>query len=154
MLSAISEIHSIEMSIFSLWEQLPELDIIDTNKHNTDHYSNDYNVGPSGLPRAISYGAEEDEKHDRAVYFGWKQGDPPLNGHFKKSMDEKYGVANEPWDDHKCNFPTGTWITKIPYGEYNWNEKVFRYVPENIKLLSLDLFPFQFLIGTYLCRVV
>ena len=31
-LRAISELHSIEMSIFSLWKQLPALDIVDTNK--------------------------------------------------------------------------------------------------------------------------
>jgi hypothetical protein len=29
-LRAISELHSIEMSIFSLWKQLPELDIVDS----------------------------------------------------------------------------------------------------------------------------
>ena len=29
---AISELHSIEMSIFSLWKQLPALDVVDTNK--------------------------------------------------------------------------------------------------------------------------
>ena len=61
---AISELHSIEMSIFSLWKQLPALDIVDTNKDNKDeHNSEEYqcdNVGPSGLPRAISHGSEED----------------------------------------------------------------------------------------------
>ena len=55
---AISELHSIEMSIFSLWKQLPALDIVDTNKDNKDeHNSKEYqydNVGPSELPRAIS----------------------------------------------------------------------------------------------------
>ena len=51
---AISELHSIEMSIFSLWKQLPALDIVDTNKddHNSEEYRYD-NVGLSGLPRAI-----------------------------------------------------------------------------------------------------
>ena len=103
---AIPELHSIEMSIFSLWKQLPALDIVDTNKkdnkdeHNSEEYQYD-NVGPSGLPRAISYGSEEDERQDRAVYFGWKEGDPPLNGRFKTSMDEKYGLRSEPWDDPK-----------------------------------------------------
>jgi len=46
------------MSIFSLWKQLPALDIVDTNKDNKDeHNSKEYqydNVGPSGLSRAIS----------------------------------------------------------------------------------------------------
>ena len=74
---AISELHSIEMSIFSLWKQLPALDIVDTNKddHNSEEYRYD-NVGLSGLPRAISYGPEEDERLDRKAYFGWKEGDP------------------------------------------------------------------------------
>ncbi len=96
---AISELHSIEMSIFSLWKQLPALDVVDTNKddHNSEEYQYD-NVGPSGLPRAISYGSEEDERQDRAVFFGWKEGDAPLNGRFKSMMEEKYGVPVEPWD--------------------------------------------------------
>jgi hypothetical protein len=102
---AISELHSIEMSIFSLWKQLPALDIVDTNKENEDstfHQEYQYdNVGRNGLPRAISYGPEEDERQDRAVYFGWKEGDGPLDAQFKASMDEKYGLPNEPWDDPK-----------------------------------------------------
>lgn len=49
----------------------------------------------------ISHGREEDEKCDRAVYFGWKEGDAPLNGRFRTMMEEKYGVLNEPWDEFK-----------------------------------------------------
>ena len=94
------------MSIFSLWMQLPALDIVDTNKkdnkddHNSEEYQYD-NVGPSGLPRAISYGPEEDERQDRAAYFGWKQGDPPLDSRFRAMMEQKYGVEFEPWDKEK-----------------------------------------------------
>jgi hypothetical protein len=52
---AISELHSIEMSIFSLWKQLPALDIVDTNKDDDNSDESQYdNVGPAGLPRAIS----------------------------------------------------------------------------------------------------
>ena len=102
---AISELHSIEMSIFSLWKQLPALDIVDINKDNKDeHDREEYqydNVGPSGLPRAISYGPEEDERQDRAVYFGWKPGDPPLDSRFRAMMEQKYGMGIEPWDDEK-----------------------------------------------------
>jgi hypothetical protein len=103
---AISELHSIEMSIFSLCKQLPALDIVDTNKkdnkdeHNSKEYQYD-NVGPSGLPRAISYGPEEDERQDRAVFFGWKQNDPPLDSRFRAMMEQKYGVEFEPWDKEK-----------------------------------------------------
>jgi hypothetical protein len=87
---AISELHSIEMSIFSLWKQLPALDIVDTNKddHNSEEYQYD-NVGRNGLPRAISYGPEEDVRQDRAVFFVWKEGDPPLDSHFRSMMEEK-----------------------------------------------------------------
>ena len=102
-LRAISELHSIEMSIFSLWKQLPALDIVDT-KDNKDDHSDKYqydNVGPTGLPRAISYGPEEDERLDRKAYFALKEGDGPLDARFKASMDEKYGLPNEPWDDPK-----------------------------------------------------
>jgi hypothetical protein len=98
---AISELHSIEMSIFSLWKQLPDLQIEDGRDNrgrNRDEYEN---IGPNGLPRAISHGREEDEKRDRAVYFGWKEGDPPLDGRFKSMMDEKYGVEFEPWGEFK-----------------------------------------------------
>ena len=90
---AISELHSIEMSIFSLWKQLPALDIVDTKNNKDDQDSEECqydNIGPYGHPRAISYGREEDEKQDRALYFGWKEGDAPLNGRFKSSMDEEH----------------------------------------------------------------
>jgi hypothetical protein len=101
-LRAISELHSIEMSIFSLWKQLPALDIVDTNndEHNNEEYRYD-NAGRNGLPRAISHGPEEDERQDRVIFFGWKQGDPPLDCHFRSMMEEKYGLPNEPWDDPK-----------------------------------------------------
>lgn len=104
---AIAELHRIEMSIFGLWKQLPALDIVDANKETEDSsFSEGYqyqydNVGPSGLPRAISHGPEEDEREDRAVFFGWKQGDPPLDNNFRAMMEEKYGLSNEPWDDPK-----------------------------------------------------
>jgi hypothetical protein len=79
------------VSIFSLWKQLPDLQIEETKQDNGDHDRDEYqydNVGPYGYPRVIPYGREEDEKHDRAVYFGWKEGDAPLNGRFKSMMDE------------------------------------------------------------------
>jgi hypothetical protein len=99
---AISELHSIEMSIFSLWKQLPALDIVDTNKDDDNSDESQYdNVGPTGLPRAISYGHKEDEEANKKIYFGWKEGDPPLDARFKSSMEEKYGLSNEPWDDPK-----------------------------------------------------
>ena len=51
---AISELHSIEMSIFSLWKQLPDLQIEDTYKQpkeekkeeNKSPYVNIYNIMP------------------------------------------------------------------------------------------------------------
>jgi hypothetical protein len=97
---AISELHSIEMSIFNLWKQLPDLEIEDSSDyrhHNRDEYQYE-NIGSNGLPRAIVRISKEDEEHDRAVYFGWKEGDPPLDGRFRARMEEKYGVDNEPWD--------------------------------------------------------
>lgn len=98
---AISELHSIEMSIFNLWKQLPDLRIEDS-RDNRDHNRNEYQY-PSinGLPRAILRTGKEDEEHDRAVYFGWKEGDPPLDGRFRTRMEEKYGVDNEPWGEFR-----------------------------------------------------
>ena len=96
---AIAELHRIEMSIFTLWKQLPDLEI-DDSRDNRNEYEYD-NVGRNGLPRAISYGPEEDERQDRAVYFGWKQGDPPLDSRFRAMMEQKYGVEFEPWDKDK-----------------------------------------------------
>ena len=101
---AISELHSIEMSIFSLWKQLPALDIVDTKDNKDDLNSEEYpydNVGRNELPRAISYGPEEDERQDRAAYFGWKEGDPSLDSRFRVMMEQKYGLPTEPWDDPK-----------------------------------------------------
>jgi hypothetical protein len=101
-LRAISELHSIEMSIFSLWKQLPELEISDT-RNDRDQCENTYSSGP---PEAIMHIGDteekEEEERERAVYFGWKEGDAPLlNGRFRTMMEEKYGVPNEPWDEHK-----------------------------------------------------
>ena len=91
------------MSIFSVWKQLPDLRIEDRSDNrdpNRDGYQYD-NIGPNGHPRVISYGREEDEKQDRALYFGWKEGDPPLDGRFREMMEQKYGVEFEPWDEQK-----------------------------------------------------
>jgi hypothetical protein len=119
---ALSELHSIEMSIFSLWKQLPALDIVDTKDNKDDHNSEEYqydNVGRNGLPRAISYGSEEDDRQDRAVFFGWKQGDPPLDSRFRAMMEQKYGVEFEPWDEE-------TWVDC--YGCKRWfkNTEILR----------------------------
>jgi len=102
-LRAISELHRIEMSIFNLWKQLPDLQIddrINSTDQNRDEFEYD-NVGRNGLPRAISYDKEEDERQDRAVFFGWKQGDPPLDSRFRAMMEQKYGLEFELWDDPK-----------------------------------------------------
>jgi hypothetical protein len=40
---AISELHSIEMSISNLWKQLPDLQIIDS-KDNRDDHRNEYSI--------------------------------------------------------------------------------------------------------------
>lgn len=100
---AIAELHRIEMSIFSLWKQLPDLPIEDT-VNITDHTRGEYeydNVGRDGLPRAISYGRVEEERQDKDVFFGWKQGDPPLDSRFRAMMEQKYGGESEPWDKEK-----------------------------------------------------
>ena len=104
---AITELHSIEMSIFSLWKQLPALDVVDANKENQDssfhpeyQYENE-NIGPNGCSRALSHSRKEDEEANKKIYFGWKQGDPPLDSRFRASMEQKYGVELEPWDEEK-----------------------------------------------------
>lgn len=94
---AISELHSIGMSIFSLWKQLPDLHIEDRRINTRNEYEYD-NVGRSGLPGAISCGKEEDERQVRVVFFGWKQCDPTLDSRFRAMMEQKYGVEFEPWD--------------------------------------------------------
>ena len=88
-LRAISELHSIEMSIFSLWKQLPALDIVDTKDNKDDHNCEEYqydNVGPSGLPRAISYGPEEDERLDRMAYLDGRKGTAT-----RRTLQSKHG---------------------------------------------------------------
>jgi hypothetical protein len=56
-LRAISELHSIEMSIFSLWKQLPDLQIVDrinSTDQNKDEYEY-YNVGSNGRNRGREF---------------------------------------------------------------------------------------------------
>ncbi len=95
---AISELHSIENSIFSLWKQLPNLTIVDSQTREDSGYNRDEQPMINRPPRAILRTGPEDEEHDRAVYLGWKKGDPPLNGLFRTRMEEMYGADIEPWD--------------------------------------------------------
>ena len=105
---AISELHSIEMDIFSLWKQLPQLET-DNNNSNTT-------VEQEGLEQQLEHPpllvsgnmsveeqaeAKEQEARERLTYFGWKNGDPPLDGDFRDRMEDRYGVDIEPWDDPK-----------------------------------------------------
>jgi hypothetical protein len=90
---AITALQSIELDIFNIFKQLPDLRIEDVKENkddqNNEEHQYDY-VGPSGLPRAISYGPEEDdERLDRKEYFGWKEGDPPLDSRFRANDGTK-----------------------------------------------------------------
>jgi hypothetical protein len=98
---------------------LPDLQIDDTkdiSNHNEYEYDN---VGRNGLPRAISYGPEEDERQGRAVFFGWKQGDPPLDSRFRAMMEQKYGLEFEPWDKE-------TWVDCSDCKRWFKNEELLR----------------------------
>jgi hypothetical protein len=44
------------------------------------------------------YRLEDDERLNRKAYFGWMEGDPPLNEHFKTRKHEKYSVPYAPRD--------------------------------------------------------
>ena len=43
---AISELHSIEMDLFNLWKQLPELDIVDQERESNSNSNPNHNVPP------------------------------------------------------------------------------------------------------------
>jgi hypothetical protein len=107
---AISELHSIEMDIFSLWKQIPQLDT-DNNDNNAnttvegqeelEHLECPPLLGGGNLSEEEQEEAKEQEARERLTYFGWKNGDPPLDGHFRDRMEERYGLNIEPWDDPK-----------------------------------------------------
>ena len=41
------------------------------------------------MSRSNLDGPEEDERQERAVFFGWKQGNPPLDSGFRAMMEQK-----------------------------------------------------------------
>lgn len=83
---AISELHSIEMSIFSLWKQLPNLDMVDLHiQQQEDGYEN-------------RQAPPVDEKEERERFDKWTEEGRPLSEQYRAQMVAKYGVTIEPWD--------------------------------------------------------
>lgn len=71
---AISELHSIEMSIFSLWKQLPELDIVDKVKQGEQSQEEDDRNLPIFDMDDI-HGVEEIPEDDKRLWHNWIQCD-------------------------------------------------------------------------------
>lgn len=77
--------HSIEISIFNLWKQLPQFDIV----HSTEQERE----GPA-LPPPV------DDIDERTNFDTWdyeKLGS--MSEQYRQKMEAKYGVLIEPWDD-------------------------------------------------------
>ena len=86
---AISGLHRIEISIFNLWKQLPELDIVEKPKEKEEEVSNEI---PPMLDEVDLNGVEEIPEKDGSTWHAWLrceicnrywQGEQLLNYHKK-----------------------------------------------------------------------
>jgi hypothetical protein len=102
---AISELTTIEMHIFNLWKQLPELDISDRVKQpqqseEEDGYEN------TQIPPV-------DDKEERARFDQWDHEARPMSRQYRDRMEARYGVTIEPWD-------------KPPWVQCGWCQRWFK----------------------------
>jgi hypothetical protein len=86
-IKAVAELHRIEVSIFNIWKQLPELDIVDKVKQEEeeDGYEN------TQLPPI-------NDKEQRERFNQWCNEGKPMSRQYRDRMEAKYGVPIEPWD--------------------------------------------------------
>jgi hypothetical protein len=88
---AISTLSTIEMNIFTIWKQLPELDISDRVKHVEQHQPEEDGYENTQIPPV-------DDKEERARFDQWNDEARPMSRQYRDRMEAKYGVTIEPWD--------------------------------------------------------
>jgi hypothetical protein len=98
---AISELHSIEMDIFNLWKQLPNVDIVEQNQPKSEEQ--DRVKSPIIVDIEDINGVEEIPEDDKRLWHNWLhcdgcktywRGEELLNYHKRKSTNTNCSVPN------------------------------------------------------------
>jgi hypothetical protein len=104
---AISELHSIEMDIFNLWKQLPNLDIVpdevDTLGQATKIKTKQQQLEQQAQGEE-EYGYEStqippvDDEDERRRFDEWNDDGKRMSDQYRARMEAQYGITAEPWD--------------------------------------------------------
>jgi hypothetical protein len=100
---AISALHSIEMDIFNLWKQLPELDIVDNARKQVQQLEQQQQEDPPLCDIEDVNGVEEIPEEDKKLWHNWIQcdgckrywrGQELLNYHKRMSPKTNCAIPN------------------------------------------------------------
>src|SRR5580765_6421879 len=105
-IKAISELHKIELSIFSMWKQLPNLDTV-TDEVNAIGLTTQ--IKHEQLQQKLLEEQEEegyestqippvDDEDERGRFDLWSEEAKPMSDQYRARMEGKFGLTVEPWD--------------------------------------------------------
>jgi len=104
---AISELHSIEMDIFNLWKQLPNLDIIAGEVYAIDQTTK-IKIKQQQLQQQAHEEEEDgyestqippvDDEDERRRFDEWNDDGKRMSDQYRARMEATYGLTAGPWD--------------------------------------------------------
>ena len=106
-IKAISELHKIEISIFSLWKQLPNLDLSDPASASNNNGSTDNEQQEVYEDMKGSEIPPVDEEDERNRFDTWDNEGKRISQEYRTKMEAKYGLIIEPWTEPsfiQCKF--------------------------------------------------
>ncbi len=95
---AISELHAMEVTLFTMWKQLPNLYV-----NNTIAANHVPVAGNAAAPRGEERGYEEtqippvDEIDERNRFDRWRLDNKPMSAKYVTKMESKYGIRDGLW---------------------------------------------------------
>lgn len=104
---AISELHKIEISIFSLWKQLPNLDLSDPASASNNNGSTDNEQQEVYEDMKGSEIPPVDDEDERNRFDTWDNEGKRISQEYRTKMEAKYGLIIEPWTEPsfiQCKF--------------------------------------------------
>ena len=105
---AIAELHRIEISIFSLWKQLPNLDLSNPASASNNNGSTDNEQQEVYEDMKGSEILPVDEEDERNRFDTWDNEGKRISQEYRtKKMEAKYGLIIEPWTEPsfiQCKF--------------------------------------------------
>ena len=105
-IKAISELHKIELSIFSMWKQLPNLDIASdevdavglTTKIKLEQQLEHQMQGEEEHGYESTQIPPVDDEDERRRFDAWNDEGKPMSDQYRARMEAQYGITAEPWD--------------------------------------------------------